>query len=278
MSPGAEAEWQDEAGAMPDTGDPGRDAVATEIALLPGDLTSVAYERIEELFVSMHLAPGATIRTQDLQSLTGLGRTPVHQAVRRLAAETLLEIQPRNGLRISPIDLERERRLATLRRDLDRFLIGAAIAGMQANERARLRHMTRHLEEEGRTITLDRFNVLDKAFDMLLIRASRERFLERSLRPLRALGRRSGYLDITRISGAEGLADSIAHHLAIMQAVLDADEPRARDLSDRLVDYSVTILDRLERRIDPSLLDIGFGLGKDQAWPAPPPEGGAGGS
>lgn len=231
-------------------------------AVLPptGDLTSAAYERIEELFISMRLAPGATLRTQDLQSLTGLGRTPVHQAVRRLAAETLLEVQPRNGLRVAPIDLERERRLTALRRDMDRFVITAAISGLEGNERARLTHIMRRMEAERPTITLDQFNVLDKAFDMLMIQASRERFLERCLRPLKALGRRIGYLDIRHISEQQGLDDTVDHHLAIMRAVLDGDVARACAMSDELVEFGNLMLTRLERNIDPALLDISFGL------------------
>lgn len=234
----------------------------TDAAVMPptGDLTSAAYERIEELFISMKLAPGATLRTQDLQSLTGLGRTPVHQAVRRLAAETLLDVQPRNGLRVAPIDLERERRLTDLRRDMDRFVFTTAIAGMEGNERARLSHIMRRLEAERPTITLDQFNVLDKAFDMLMIQASRERFLERSLRPLKALGRRAGYLDISHVSGQQGLDETVGHHLAIMQAVLEGDVTRARAKSDDLVEFGLVMLARLERNIDPALLDISFGL------------------
>lgn len=229
-----------------------------------GDLSSAAYERIEELFISMRLQPGATLRTQDLQDLTGLGRTPVHQAVRRLAAETLLDVRPRNGLRVSPIDLARERRLADLRRDMDRFVIGAVIAGMGGNERARLHHIMRRLEEARPTITLDQFNVLDKAFDRLMIEASRERFLERSLRPLKALGRRAGYLDISQVSGQQGLTETVEAHLAIMRAVLEGDVSRARAMSDRLVEFGLAMLDRLEQNIDPALLDISFGLDQGQ--------------
>lgn len=238
---------------------------AEPMAMPPsGDLTSIAYERIEELFISMRLQPGATLRTHDLQLLTGLGRTPVHQAVRRLAAETLLDVQPRNGLRVSPIDLARERRLADLRRDMDRFVIGAVIADMAGNERARLFHIMRRLDDERPTITLDQFNVLDKAFDTLMIQASRERFLDRSLRPLKALGRRAGHLDISKISGQQGLDETVEHHLAIMQAVLDGDVARARAMSDRLVDFGLLMLDRLERNIDPALLDVSFGLDEGQ--------------
>lgn len=225
-----------------------------------GDLTVAAYERIEELFISMRLAPGATLRTQDLQDLTGLGRTPVHQAVRRLAAETLLDVQPRNGLRVAPIDLARERRLAGLRRHMDRFVIVAGIGGVEGNERARLSHITRRMQDERATLVLDQFNVLDKAFDTLMIQAARERFLERSLRPLKALARRTGYLDIRHISGQNGLDETIALHLEIMRAVLSGDEAQACAASDRLVDFGIVMLDRLERDIEPALLDISFGL------------------
>lgn len=229
-------------------------------ASLPGDLTSAAYERIEELFVSLQLQPGATLRTQDLQALTGLGRTPVHQAVRRLAAETLLEVRPRNGLRIAPIDLARQRRLSGLRRDMDRFVTTAAIAGLGGNERARLSHIMRQIQQGRDALTLERFNMLDKAFDILLIQASGERFLERSLRPLKALGRRSGYLDISQISGQQGLNETIECHLQIMQAVLDGDVARACAMSDALIELGLTMLDRLENGIDPAFLDISFGL------------------
>ncbi len=242
--------------------------VEVAVGSLSGDLSVAAYERIEELFISMRLAPGATLRTQDLQDMTGLGRTPVHQAVRRLAAETLFDVQPRNGLRVAPIDLARERRLAGLRRDMDRFVVTASMGGMEGNERARLSHIMRRMEDQRATITLDQFNVLDKAFDTLLIQAARERFLERSLRPLKALARRTGYLDIRQISGQQGLDETVSHHLAIMQAVLAGDEVQACAASDRLVDFGITMLERLERGIEPALLDISFGLDGGAKAPA----------
>ena len=222
------------------------------------DLTALAYERIEALFVSMRIAPGAEIRTQDLQAMVGIGRTPVHQAVRRLAAETLLEIRPRNGLRVAPIDLSREKRLAELRRDLDRFVTAAAIRNMTSNDRAALHHLKRKLEAEGPAMTVDRFNFIDKSFDDLLIRASGERFLERILSPLHAIGRRSGYLHLTHISGHDGLSRTVERHIAIMKAVLAGDAERACQASDELIQFSISMLVELEEQVDPALLDIRF--------------------
>lgn len=222
------------------------------------DLTALAYERIEALFVSMRIVPGAEIRTHDLQAMVGIGRTPVHQAVRRLAAETLLDIRPRNGLLVAPIDLSREKRLAELRRDLDRFVTAAAIRNMTSNDRAALHHLKRKLEAGGSAMTVDSFNFIDKSFDDLLIRASGERFLERVLSPLHAIGRRNGYLHLTHISGLDGLSRTVERHIAIMEAVLAGDEEKACRASDELVQFGISMLVELEEQIDPALLDIRF--------------------
>lgn len=224
-----------------------------------GDLASLAYGRIEELFISTRIAPGATLRMQDLQASLGIGRTPVHQAVRRLAAETLLEIRPRNGLRVTPIDLARERHLALLRRDLDRFVVDAAIGTMTANQRAALLHMKRQIENGAGAMKLDDFNVVDRRFDRLLIEASGEPFLERVLGPLHAFGRRMGFVHITHVSRRAGLDGSIERHLAIMDAVLRGATKAACAASDALVAFSIAMIRELEEGVDPALLDARFG-------------------
>lgn len=222
------------------------------------DLASRAYGRIEELFITTRIAPGATLRMQDLQASLGIGRTPVHQAVRRLAAETLLEIKPRNGLRVTPIDLTRERHLALLRRDLDRFVVAAAIGAMTSNQRAALLHMKRRIETAGAAMGLDAFNIIDRAFDRLLIEASGEPFLERVLGPLHAFGRRMGFVHITHMSRRVGLEGSIERHLEIMDAVLRGAPKAACAASDALVAFSLTMISELEESVDPALLDARF--------------------
>src|ERR1700675_3421953 len=91
------------------------------------NLFDMACERIEDLIVKCELRPGSFLAMQDLQELTGFGRTPVHQAVSRLAADTLILVRPRHGLQIAPIDLARERVLLPLRRDIERFVVRLTI-------------------------------------------------------------------------------------------------------------------------------------------------------
>ncbi|MEN3792348.1 GntR family transcriptional regulator [Fulvimarina sp. MAC3] len=222
------------------------------------DLTAQAYEQIEELFVSFRIAPGSSLRTQDIQSLVGLGRTPVHQAIRRLAAETLFEVRPRNGLRVAPIDLARERHLAILRRDLMRFVTEAAMRNLTPNTRSRIHYLRRELLSPDVPMTVDRFNGIDKSFDILLIQASGERFLERTLRPLHAIARRTGYLHLTQIGGAAGLASTVERHVAIMDAILSDDFETARSTCDDLIAFGIAMIEALEDKVDPQWLDAAF--------------------
>src|SRR3954465_14284125 len=105
----------------------------------------LAYQRIEELLVHCELKPGQFMTMLELQHITGFGRTPVHHAVNRLSADTLIIIRPRHGLRIAPIDLARERMLLALRRDMERFVIRLAPDRASLSHRNQALHIERLL-------------------------------------------------------------------------------------------------------------------------------------
>lgn len=230
-------------------------------------LADLAYDRIEELFVTMRLRPGSSIRMQDLQDQIGLGRTPVHMAARRLAAETLLSIRPRDGLTVTTIDLTRERRLARLRRDIDRFVVEEAARNEGGPHRQRLAFLRQRIVEARDTLTVESFNRFDRIFDLILIEATGERFLERSVRPLHAFARRIGYLNLSRLSGETGLGETVERHLELLDAVVVADVARAQAASDALVDFSMSLIDGIGGNVDPVLLDAS--LEEQRSWTPP---------
>ena len=61
----------------------------------PQSLTDRAYAEIEELIVTLRLAPGAPVSEAELSGRLGIGRTPIREALQRLARERLVEIYPR---------------------------------------------------------------------------------------------------------------------------------------------------------------------------------------
>jgi DNA-binding GntR family transcriptional regulator len=215
----------------------------------------LAYERIERLIVTCTLKPGQVLALQDLQDLTGLGRTPVHQAVARFAADTLIIIRPRHGLQIAPIDLARERVLLALRADLERFVIRLAAERSGASHRNQMMHLQRTLRERRDVMDIDEFNLFDRRLDKLVLAVAGEPFLEHTLRPLHTLSRRIGWIHYAQFKGAVSLQTTIDCHLAVLEAVANRHIERAIEASDELVAFVDSMFGLMERAIDPTLLD-----------------------
>lgn len=64
-----------------------------------------AYEAIRTAIVCLELAPSSPIDEAALCQQLGLGRTPVHDALQRLQHEGLVQIFPRRGMIVAPIDM-----------------------------------------------------------------------------------------------------------------------------------------------------------------------------
>ena len=63
------------------------------------------YLSLRERIVEMELLPGTRIVEKDLAEEFGTSRTPVHEAVQRLAEEGLIDVQARVGTFVSRIPL-----------------------------------------------------------------------------------------------------------------------------------------------------------------------------
>jgi len=215
----------------------------------------MAYERIEHMLVNCQLKPGRFMAMQELQELLNFGRTPVLQAVRRLADDTLVIVSPRHGLQIAPIDLARERGLLPLRRDTERFVIRLAAERSGPSQRNQMLHLMRSLREQPAKMTINKFNVVDRKVDHLIMAAAGEPFVEHTLRPLHTMYRRIGWLHHTEIGRGQNLQQSIDCHVALLNAVANRHVDQALVALEDLIGFVDSMFEMLEHEIDPSLLD-----------------------
>lgn len=224
------------------------------------NLAELAYDTLEELIVTCALQPGQYLSIQDLQDRTGLGRTPVHLAVSRLATDTLVLIRPRHGLQIAPIDLARDRTLLQLRREMERFVVRLASEHGGATARNQMLHIAGLLRAGHKSMGIDEFNRLDRRIDRLFIRAAGEPFLEHTLRPLHTAFRRTGWIYHSWVRPEEGLDRTIDSHLAILDAAAVGRTREAIAASDALISFVDSMFDVLGRGVDPALFDCNLAI------------------
>lgn len=235
------------------------DSAAVEVPALRGrsplNLFELAYQGIEDRLVNCELKPGRFLAMQDLQALVNVGRTPMREAVNRLAGDTLIIVRPRRGLQIAPIDLARERMLLKLRRDVERFVIRLAAEQSSSSHRNQMLHLKRQLRECRERIDIAQFNAIDRRLNRLFMAAAAEPFVENTLRPLHTIFRRLGWIYHMHNAAGTSLVKTIDVHLVLLDAVANRHVDAAIAASDDLVDFVDSMFDVLEREIDPALLD-----------------------
>ena len=104
-------------------------------------LTEQAYRAIEEAIVTLDVAPGEVVSEAQLATKLGFGRTPVREALQRLARERLVRILPRRGIVVAAVDVGEQLRLLEVRREIERLVARAAARRADAAQRARFREI-----------------------------------------------------------------------------------------------------------------------------------------
>ena len=98
----------------------------------PRPLADRAYYAIRELIVSLDLRPGSVVNERELMERLELGRTPIREAVRRLAQEQLVEVFPRRGTFVTNVEIRDLASICDVRSALEAH--AARIAAERANE------------------------------------------------------------------------------------------------------------------------------------------------
>jgi DNA-binding transcriptional regulator YhcF (GntR family) len=101
----------------------------------PASLSEKAYHLIRDRIVSLRLPPGSMIDERELVADLGLGRTPVREALRRLAGENLVDVFPRRGMFVAGVDVGDLASISEARAELEGFAARLAAARATKEER-----------------------------------------------------------------------------------------------------------------------------------------------
>ncbi len=199
-----------------------------------GTLTDRAYRQIEEMIVSLQLAPGEVLSEVQLAEDLGIGRTPVREALQRLSSEGLVQVLPRRGILVSDINLSRQLLLLELRREVERLCVGKAAKRATPDERRRFADLAEALDASARDRDDVAFMRLDREFNQALLAACHNEFAESAMRRMQGLTRRFWFQHYREVLDLERCASL---HAEVARKIAEGEEQPARDASDRLNDY-----------------------------------------
>ena len=157
-------------------------------------LTEQAYRVIEEEIVTLRLKPGDVLSEQLLSATTSIGRTPIREALQRLAREGLITILPRKGILVSDINPRNQLLVLEVRRELERLLSRTGAERATPAQRARLQEVARGMDLAARRNDDIAFMRLDRELNALMIACAHNDYAARSMKLLQGLSRRFWYM------------------------------------------------------------------------------------
>ncbi len=186
-----------------------------------------AYIELRERIVTLSLAPGTALREEELMDAMAVGRTPLREAVKRLALENLVEVQPRRGTFVSAVEAADIVSITEVRAELEGY--AAELAALRMDSAARgaaeaLLHEVEHLSRPDDQDWLMRF---DERIHHFIWEASDNPYLVDTLERYFTHSLRIWYLVLDRVSGLE---HAVHDQTQLLEALLDHNGPHARTI------------------------------------------------
>jgi DNA-binding GntR family transcriptional regulator len=197
-------------------------------------LTERAYRQIEELIVTLELPPETILSEQTLAQRLSIGRTPIREALQRLARDGLVVILPRRGILVSQINLKTQMRLLEVRRELERLMARSAAERATSEETTQFANIARDMRRASDQADDMTFMRLDRALNELVSQAARNEFAARAMGLMHGLSRRFWYQHYRE---AGDLPLSARLHADLADAIARRDANAAGTASDLLIDY-----------------------------------------
>ena len=157
---------------------------------LTESLKERAYAEIKHRVITCGFKPGEELSENAVAMLLKIGRTPVHQAFDRLHIEGLVDVHPRSGIVVRPINLDEVMEIIEIRLLTECFAVRLAAERASSAEIVAIRKVLLHTDHAVKDRDVEHMMLLDRDFHRLIARAAHNTVLadvllrlhERSLR------------------------------------------------------------------------------------------------
>jgi len=192
--------------------------------------SELAYQRILDRVVSLEMPPGSVVNEARLREELGIGRTPIREALQRLARENLVRSIPHRGTFVTEVNITDLARITEVRVVLEAHAARLAAEKLSNADRETIDDLLALL---GGAVTDQRELMrLDRLIHRTIYRAARNPFLEATLERYFNLSLRLWYLVLDR---EVRLREAVDEHVELLRAILAGDGELAETIMRRHV-------------------------------------------
>ncbi len=203
------------------------------------------YARLRRAIVSLDLLPGQALSENELAARYSVSRTPVREALIRLADEGLVEVAPQLGTFVSRISVRDVVEIQFIRETLERASLPHAIKNVSATDEAYLRGLLDDQEEAGRKGDLRRWFATDEDLHRTLLEIGGHP------RVWPIVSSAKAHLDRVRmlsLPDPEILDELHTQHREIVEHVTSKQRRKADEVLSRHLRIALDVLEPLEER------------------------------
>ncbi len=189
--------------------------------------SEVAYRILKKKIVTLELPPASLLNEAELMAELGLGRTPIREALQRLALENLVVILPRRGTIVADLNMSDLQKIFEIRLELEVYAARLAAERATPTQIAEMEALFASSDAIIQRGDYHQLIHLDHQAHRLLAQAAHNEFLEETLEHLYTHVLRLWYVSLHKVSR---LSEAIEEHRDIIAAVKAGDGQRAAEI------------------------------------------------
>jgi DNA-binding GntR family transcriptional regulator len=190
-------------------------------------LADRAYVELRDQIVTLAIPPGAPLHEESLGRELGLGRTPLREAVKRLALENLVAVYPRRGTFVTEINITDLAHVSDVRVQLEGHAAYRAAQRLTGPQRDELDALLDEVAQPDGRAAADLMG-LDARIHRFVYRCAGNPYLRDTLERYLNLSLRIWYLVLGRLPH---LFERVHEHGDLLQAIRDGNAERARAIA-----------------------------------------------
>jgi len=215
----------------------------------PTSLAERAYDEIRRMIIRLDLAPGDVVREADLQDALDMSRTPIREALQRLARDHFVTVIPRRGMFVSAIDVDELAMLYETRAIMEPYAARLATTRGSSDDWDEMAVVLTETEQPG--TQPDELIELDRRCHEIIWRAAGNRFLTATLDTLYAQSDRLWHMYLADVAD---MGEAVEEHAVIHQALVAGDPDRVASLIEAHVNsFDAQVRAAVTARLDAPL-------------------------